>query len=175
MASVGEVRDGGDVFARYDMPAAPRSNVLLSVNQRQPFALRSLTSTSAYDSTLSLATVVTEPTGVPFARSLTGEPPGLNVSATRPVTVVIPGEITRISFDDRTTPQQLRVLTSAIQLAKRRRSPECGWYNIWCDGQTWTERVRTPSLIQALLDRWQTRRYDRLTVSQKIGSTLYSP
>lgn len=176
MASVGEVRDGGDVFARYNMPAAPRSNVVLSLNQRQPFALRSLIPTSAYDSTLSLATVVTvpDPIGGPVARSLTGESPGLQVSATRPVTVVIPGEVTRISFDERTTPQQLRVLTSAIQLAKRRRSPECGWYNIWCDGQTWTERV-TPSLIQALLDRWQTRRYDRLTVSQKIGSTLYAP
>jgi hypothetical protein len=221
MAMVGEVRDGGDVFARFDRPAAPPYSMVASAYQREPFALRALSSTALYDETLRSITTThtrvprlprlpdtrlpdivstdTMPTdGTPPRKTLASraipptrpptlppvEPPTL--PPTRPptrrpvrVTIAMPGELgtelTEIAFDDRTTAQQLRVLTTAIQLAKGRRSYECGWYSIWCDGQTWTERVRIPALIRAQLDRWERRRFGRLEATQKLGSTQYSP
>jgi hypothetical protein len=171
MARIGEVRDGGDPFARYDVPAAPRSGVVPPAPQRAPLALRPVGSSRCYDEIL--GTTTTRPRLEGPRR--TARP--VITPRTR-VTIALPGasgvDSTDIVFEAPPSPRILRILTTAIQQAKGRRSYECGWYGIWCDGQTWVERV-PPKIIRALLGRWESRRYGQQHVTHRIGSTVYAP
>lgn len=172
MARVGEVRDGGDLFARYDVPASPRTGIVPPEPRTRPLVLRPTGATRRYDEMLNATT--TRQRDVTRLPRLARPP----IERRLQVTIALPGadgvDVTDISFGGLTSARSVRILTTAIQQAKGRRSFECGWYAIWCDGQTWVERV-SPRLLRTLLDRWHSRRYGQEHVSSRVGSTVYVP
>jgi hypothetical protein len=175
MAVIGETRFGGDTFSRLDMPVPPQASVLGPASLLEPFVLRPMTSTGRFRSILEKVTVTPrdgecEATDAASASAVAPRPS---------IVVAVPGQggvtVNEIAFRGGVTPRELRVIANAIQLAKPRASYECGWFSIWCDGQTWVERVRDQRVIQQLLDGWRRKVYSRQVVTYRLGSTVYTP
>jgi len=176
LATVGEVRYAGDVYQRLDLPAPPRG-ILPASSYTETFTLRPMTENRRLQTLLNKVEVVPHDEGCDATTATAmadAKAPALSL------TIALPGargvRLTDIILrEPLQNANQYRILTSALQMAKARASYECGWYSIWCDGQTWIERVRNAQVIRRLLDRDIKRVYSRETVTYRPGSTLYVP